>query len=92
MRIEYAKEQKKYMMATKAIHKLGDISRDSEEICRIYAEEGDDYIGAWVEGFGFFDVKFPKATTRDLTPEEKAHYNTLSYQISDHPPFKLDIK
>jgi hypothetical protein len=28
------------------------------------------YIGMWVTGFGFFDVRFPKETTRELTKEE----------------------
>ena len=81
----------RYMMATTAIHKLGDISRDTPDICSVYAEEGEDWIGAWVTGLGFFDVRFPKATTRELTEEEKATYRAASFQISDQPPYKLDI-
>lgn len=81
----------KYMMATTAIAKIGDISRDEPDICRIDREEGDDYIGAWVTGFGFFDVRFPKATTRELTDAEFEHYNGKRYQISSQPPIPLKI-
>ena len=82
----------RHMMATKAMHKLGDISRDEPDLCRIYAEDGDDWIGSWVTGFGFFDVHFPKATTRPLTPEEVAHFEKQSIQIASHPPMPIKIK
>ncbi len=59
-----------YMMATKAEHRLGDLSEDEPTLCFVDGEEGDYYTGSWVEGFGFFNVKFPKATTRELTEEE----------------------
>ena len=80
----------KYMMATKAEHGFaGDISREEPDLCQISAETDDFYIGSWIEGFGFIDVKFPKATTRELTEAEKEHYNGMhigipgswSYQI-----------
>lgn len=67
----------KYMMATTAIHKLGDISSDTPDICIVHGEDGDDYIGHWVTGLGFIDVRFPKATTFDLTDEDKAKYNGM---------------
>lgn len=28
------------------------------------------YTGSWITGFGFFNVKFPKATSRPVTDEE----------------------
>lgn len=71
----YAHTMDRYLMATKATHKLGDLSRDDPDLCRVYAEDGDDWIGSWVEGFGFFDVKFPKATTRPLTEVEVKEYD-----------------
>lgn len=58
------------MMATKAFHKMGDISRDKPEYAYIVAEDDDNYYGSWIEGFGFIDVRFPKETTRILTPDE----------------------
>lgn len=58
------------MMSTQAFHKLGDISRDKPEYVYIVAEDDDNYYGHWVEGMGFVDVRFPKATTRILTPDE----------------------
>lgn len=30
-----------HMMATTATHKLGDISRGTPSLCRVYAEDGD---------------------------------------------------
>lgn len=65
----------KYMMATTAIHQLGDISSDEPDLCIVNDEDADNYIGNWVTGLGFFGVKFPKVTTRDLTPDEIATYN-----------------
>lgn len=81
----------KYMMATKAIHKLGDISRDKEDICRINKETEKDYIGSWVTGFGFVEVKFPKDTTRKRTPNEIKKYNSFTYQIGSRAQYKLNI-
>jgi len=81
----------KYMMATKATHKLGDISRDEPDLCYIYRETDTDYIGTWVTGYGFFDVKFPKETTRGLIQEEIEKYNKTSVQISNQPPIKLKV-
>jgi hypothetical protein len=63
------------MMATKAIHTLGDISRDAPSLAIIDGEDGDDFIGEWVTGVGYVNVRFPKATTRELTAEERAEYN-----------------
>jgi hypothetical protein len=73
----------KYMMATKAIHQLGDISSSIPDLCVIHSEDDDNYIGNWVSGFGFVDVKFPKNTTRELTPEEVDKYHGNIYFIGD---------
>jgi hypothetical protein len=81
----------KYMMATKAIHKLGDISRDKPDICHVHEEYEDHYIGMWITGYGFIGVKFPKETTRELTREEIKRYDGTYIQISNQPPIKLRI-
>lgn len=60
----------RYMMATTAKHQLGDISRDEEDYCYIKEETKGWYRGSWVTGYGFFNVRFPKETTRELTEEE----------------------
>lgn len=73
----------RFMMATKAIHKLGDISRDEPDLCIIYSEDTDNYIGNWVTGFGFVEVKFPKDTTRKLTKKEEDHYHGMPVSIGD---------
>ena len=80
----------KYMMATKAIHKLGNISRDEPDLCHVHAETATDYIGNWVTGFGFIDVKFPKKTTRNLT-EEIDLYNGTYIQIGSQPSIELKV-
>lgn len=72
-----------YLMATKAMHKLGDISRDEPDLCVVFSETDTDYIGRWVEGFGFANVRFPKATTRELTAEEKARYDGRYLAMGD---------
>lgn len=75
----------KYMMATKAIHLLGDISREEADICIIREEDADNYIGEWVTGFGFVEVKFPKDSTRDLTAEEVAKYHGMVITLAGRP-------
>jgi hypothetical protein len=62
---------RKIMLATKALHKSGNISRDEPDLCIVHSETPHYYVGSWVTGFGFFDVWFPKETTRELTDGEK---------------------
>ena len=82
---------KKYMMATKATHLLGNISSDEPDLCRIYREEDDDYIGKWVIGHAFVGIHFPKTTTRELTPKEVKKFNTIHIQMGRNPPIKLKV-
>lgn len=56
----------------KAIHKLGDLSRDTypvELIC-ISGENESNWIGNFAEGHGFFGVEFAKEDCREATDEE----------------------
>lgn len=79
-----------HMIATKAIHKIGDISRPDGDLALIYEEDGSDYIGNWVTGYGFIDVRFPKETTRDLTAAEIEEYEKTAIQYP-WGTFKLSI-
>lgn len=56
----------------KATHQLGDMTRDvyEVELINVYDEEEDNWIGSFVEGFGFFHVKFAKSDCREATEEE----------------------
>lgn len=86
-----------YMIATEAEHKLGDLSRDysplsTENLCHVSKEFDDYYVGAWVTGFGFFDVCFPKNTTRRLTQEEIDAFKKTYVQIGSQPPRPLNVK
>lgn len=77
----------KILVGTKAYHQLGEISREPVENSKILEyfnaikETEHYYIGTWVEGFGFFNVVYPKDTTRELTPEELEFYKTLTFGI-----------
>lgn len=78
-----------YMMATKAIHQLGDISRKEPDLCIIDSEDSQHFIGAWVidvTGYGLYiNVRFPKSTTRELTDEEKEEWHGRQIVIGDSP-------
>ncbi|GIE29991.1 hypothetical protein Ait01nite_030360 [Actinoplanes italicus] len=65
----------RYMMATIAHHKLGDLSRPEPNLASITGEDDEHWIGSWVEGGGFIGVRFPKTSTRELTPEETKEYD-----------------
>src|SRR4030095_9111600 len=82
----------RHMMATKATHALGDISRDEPDLCVIEREEQHDYVGAWVTGFGFINVRFPKETTRDLTEAEIRLYDGKRVRIGSQPAIPIKIR
>lgn len=79
------------MMATVAHHKLGDISRDKPGLCHVYDQDESNYYGMWSFGFGFFDVRFPKDTTRELTDEEISHYSEMNLVISGNNIGKVKL-
>ena len=80
------------LMGTKAYHQLGDISRDEDDLFYANGETDDYYIGSWCTGLGFFNVCFPKETSRVLTNEEVKKYNKTYVQLASHPPMKLNVK
>ncbi len=82
----------RHMMATRALHNLGDISRDELDLCWVGAEHGDYWVGNWVTGFGFFAVHFPKETTRELTDAEVAKYDGTSIQVGSGPVVPLRVR
>ena len=57
-----------------AFHKLGDIGRpdsDRIEFIQVYAEKPDFLVGRFIEGYGFFDVHFPRAACAKPTKKEQ---------------------
>lgn len=80
-----------YMMATTAYHLMGEISRDEYDLCYINSETDKYHIGNWITGYGFFDVLFPKKTTRPLTKEEIDKHNGTFIQVSSQPPIELKV-
>jgi hypothetical protein len=81
----------KYLMGTKAHHQLGDISRQTPDLFRATGETDNFWVGMWVTGFGFFNVLFPKATSRELTQKEREHFNKQYIQIGSGPATKLKV-
>ena len=81
------------MMATRAWHKLikWEMSMSKPDLCYIYHDDGENWIGQWEYGIGAFDVKFPKETTRDLTQEEFDRYDK-SYESMGGRTWKLIIE
>ncbi|KKS33761.1 MAG: hypothetical protein UU96_C0015G0003 [Parcubacteria group bacterium GW2011_GWC2_42_13] len=82
----------RYMMATKAVHKLGDVSGEEPDLCSIHREDKENYIGSWVLGIILNNVKFPKSTTRELTDEEKKEWHGKQIWIGGRPRYTIYIK
>lgn len=82
----------KHMIATTATHLMGDLSRKHADLCIITSDDGENWIGYWATGFRFMDVKFPKATTRELTDEEKEKYRSFGISINSQQPIDIKIK
>ena len=85
------KIEPKYLMGTKAYHKLGDISSDKYDLFSASGETDKFWIGMWTTGFGFINVLFPKETSRELTNDEVEKYNKMFIQVGSQPPIKLNI-
>ncbi len=64
-----------------AIHKLGDIGRDEDDLIFVKSETEDHFIGNFVEGFGFMDVEFRKSDCRPLTLAEIEKLNNSKIQL-----------
>jgi hypothetical protein len=65
-----------------AMHQLGNIGRDNDDYIRVYAEDGEYWVGCFEEGFGFIDVKFKKADCRNITGEEREFINRQYYSLN----------
>jgi hypothetical protein len=79
------------MMATTAVHCIGDVSRKEPSICCIIEEDAENYYGAFVIGYGLIDVKFPKVTTRELTREEQKRWDGACISVNGHPHYTIDL-
>ncbi|MNH75592.1 hypothetical protein D3C73_278360 [compost metagenome] len=67
---------------SQALHLLGDIGRAEDDLISVRAEDEHFYIGNFCEGFGFYDVHFPKENVRPMTREEVDKLNRTYYTIS----------
>jgi len=51
------------ILATTAIHQLGDISRETPDVAYVSESDDENYYGYWKTGYGYIDVRFPKSTS-----------------------------
>jgi len=88
--IKFYRKDIGYMMATTAFHLTGELSKEEPSLCHIYGETRDDeygyYVGMWELGYGYFDVLFPKESTRPLTDEEVSIWSGKQVQIGHQLP------
>jgi hypothetical protein len=82
-----------YMMATKCYYHGDDtpLILEEPELCVVFEENDENYIGNWVEGFGFINLRFPRETTRPLTSSEKEHYHNRHMYINSTPVGPLNM-
>lgn len=70
------------MLATKAHHLLGDVSRTPEDWCCVQPQPVDGaFVGNWITGIGLINVRFPVETTRALTQEERERFDKLEFAL-----------
>lgn len=79
-RIEFDEFKKhQYMMATLANHRYGILSSKEPSLCYIYGETEDSFVGCWVFlHTDWYDILFPKKSTRDLTKAEEILNQNIS--------------
>ena len=75
-----------------AKHKLGDISRESDDLFVVERREGDLVIGHWLEGYGMIGVEVRAEHTRKLTPEEADAWHGATMGINGAPRGELTIR
>jgi hypothetical protein len=98
--------------ATKAYHKVGEISRGvpydtpedqiyadifdesqpqplEDHLCVVDYEDDENYYGAWITGIAYFNVRFPKATTRPLTDKEWNQIKDSRFRINSQPSWGI---
>ena len=68
-----------------------DTKLDVERICLVCNEDGEDFIGTWVYGFGVGAHRFPKKVTRPMTMDEVDNYNSYKFRKARMIPFQLSI-
>jgi len=81
-----------YAMGKEAHHVTGEISREEWDLIQINAEDDKNYIGNWMYGFGFIEVKFPKKSIRALNKKEIKYYEGSHYGIGGSYLGDLEIE
>jgi hypothetical protein len=67
-----------------AYHQLGDLGRENENnLIHVIAEDENYYIGTFSEGYGFFNVHFPKNCVRPMDIEEVDALNKTYYTMNN---------
>lgn len=55
------------MWGTVAHHQLGEISRPDGDFFHVTDEKDEHYVGQWLTGYGFINVRFPKDGVREIS-------------------------
>jgi hypothetical protein len=93
MDMQVQNDYRRVMWATEAHHLMGDISRREGDFAMVYVENiekgelkivhdpeyGPCWVGNWITGLGFIEVRFPVATTRDLTWVEAEVFESKTF-------------
>ena len=70
------------LLATRAYHRLGDVSRKKLDLCFVSGETEKFFIGCWYKHSFLTDVIFPKKTTRKIASAEEAKKYLDCYHIN----------
>ena len=57
----------------------------------IEREDERDYFGHWIEGFGFVDVRFPKASTTIIGAHELLAFRRIAEAIETGKPVPVFV-
>lgn len=90
-RKEFKEIDPQYMMCRGEIWKGEKIDDGAYSICHIYGETDDCWIGIYITGVCIMDRELPKEFVRELTDKERDYYRVAKFQVSDQPPFQLDL-
>ena len=67
--------REKYMTAGTSYFPNGKFFSQKPDLCVVWGIKGDEYIGQYVYGTGFINIRFLRETTRNLNKAERKEHN-----------------
>lgn len=82
-RIEFKElKEPRLFMGTLALHRHGNFTCKTPCVCYIYGEQEQYYVGFWAYDYpNFYDILFPKTSTKELNPEEDLVYKEANPKV-----------